>query len=245
MKKEKTVYREIELGGQKLPYELHLGDYKNLNLRVRSNGSIRLSANRRVTMAAIDAFFHANETFILRALDRIAHRAEETDASPWQDGGTVPILGKERTIRVTSGNRNDAWYDDESIFVTVRTETEEEIRGVMRKLLERESERWIKDMSPTVRGLFGNRPVPEHEYRFRFMTSMWGSCCPSKQCVTFNKYLACVPPACIEYVMIHETAHFFELNHSPAFWKLVGEILPDWKERRKALAPYGLWLRKL
>ena len=39
----------------------------------------------------------------------------------------------------------------------------------------------------------------------------------------------------IEYVAAHELAHLMEFNHSPAFWREVGEILPDWRERHERI----------
>ena len=43
------------------------------------------------------------------------------------------------------------------------------------------------------------------------------------------------PPECIEYVVVHEFAHFFQPNHSALFYNEVAAVLPDWKDRRKKL----------
>ena len=39
----------------------------------------------------------------------------------------------------------------------------------------------------------------------------------------------------VEYVVVHELAHLKEMNHSKKFYKVIEEILPDYKERARLL----------
>ena len=47
-----------------------------------------------------------------------------------------------------------------------------------------------------------------------------------------------MPEELLDYVVVHELAHRKEMNHSPGFWKIVEEQLPDYRERRKRLRDY-------
>ena len=40
---------------------------------------------------------------------------------------------------------------------------------------------------------------------------------------------------CIEQVILHELLHFVHPNHSPAFYALLTQLMPDWKERKQRL----------
>ena len=62
----------------------------------------------------------------------------------------------------------------------------------------------------------------------------WGSCSSSGR-LTFSWRLMMAPPEAIDYVVVHELAHLKQLNHSKAFWKIVEEVMPDWKKRRREL----------
>ena len=59
--------------------------------------------------------------------------------------------------------------------------------------------------------------------------------CSSKGNISFSFRLMLYPDAAIDYVVVHELAHLVELNHSPKFWKIVENIFPDYKARRKML----------
>ena len=66
----------------------------------------------------------------------------------------------------------------------------------------------------------------------------WGSC-SAKGNLNFHWKLILMPPAVLDYVVVHELAHRIEMNHSPRFWAQVERILPDYRERRKWLKEKG------
>jgi predicted metal-dependent hydrolase len=70
---------------------------------------------------------------------------------------------------------------------------------------------------------------------FRVMTSRWGSCTAKTRRIRFNSALIYCSQECLEYVIVHELAHLRESNHSPRFWAIVADALPDYKERQKNL----------
>jgi len=66
----------------------------------------------------------------------------------------------------------------------------------------------------------------------------WGACHPAGR-IHLNWRLIQMPAALIDYVVVHELAHLHEPNHSPRFWRRVGDVLPDHKLRRNALRCEG------
>jgi predicted metal-dependent hydrolase len=45
--------------------------------------------------------------------------------------------------------------------------------------------------------------------------------------ITFNVDVVKLPPACLDYVIAHELVHLKILNHSPAYWRMLGRVMPD------------------
>jgi predicted metal-dependent hydrolase len=64
------LQKTIRLGGRDIPYELEIKRVKNINLRIRHNGTVHVSAAKRHTMKQIEALFAANEKMILRSLEK-------------------------------------------------------------------------------------------------------------------------------------------------------------------------------
>jgi predicted metal-dependent hydrolase len=67
----------------------------------------------------------------------------------------------------------------------------------------------------------------------------WGVCDHRTLTVSFHWQLITQPPELVDYVVVHELAHLHEPNHGAAFWRRVGDVMPDCKERRKRLSRRG------
>jgi len=44
-----------------------------------------------------------------------------------------------------------------------------------------------------------------------------------------------LPSVCVDYVVAHELVHLRIPNHSAAYWRMLGRVMPDWKKRRDRL----------
>ena len=62
----------------------------------------------------------------------------------------------------------------------------------------------------------------------------WGSA-SSKGNLNLNYKIIFLPDELADYLVVHELAHLKEMNHSPAFWRIVETYIPDYKRRRKEL----------
>lgn len=71
---QRTEIRHIECDDRELTYILTRKPVKNVNLRIKPDGRILVSANNRVSVAFIEAFIRQKQAFIIAALDKYAER---------------------------------------------------------------------------------------------------------------------------------------------------------------------------
>ena len=62
----------------------------------------------------------------------------------------------------------------------------------------------------------------------------YGSC-SGKNSLCFSCFLADVPEAALDLVVVHELCHIRVKNHGPDFYALLERTLPDWRERKRLL----------
>lgn len=182
--KEPAQYRAA--GGVR--YEFKRKRVKNINLRVRADGSVAVSAPLGAPLAQVDAFVAGRARWIEAARVRALARGEEEQ-------------------RPCSVSREDA--------LALFTQVSDAVFPLFAQVLN------------------GQRPV----LKVRQMKTRWGVCVPAKRQITFSLRLAEKPSAAVEYVVLHEYAHFVRADHSPAFWAVVARYMPDYKARRRLLAP--------
>ncbi|WP_199486582.1 M48 family metallopeptidase [Actinomadura logoneensis] len=71
----------------------------------------------------------------------------------------------------------------------------------------------------------------------------WGSCTMRGR-VNLHWGVMQLPPALVDYVLVHELAHLHHHDHSARFWRQVERAMPDFQSRRSRLKRLGpdLWL---
>lgn len=101
--------------GSEISYELTRKPVKNVNLRVKEDGTLRISANSRVSVRHIEEFIISQQAFIIRAAERINARSAENDI-----GDRVRWLGREYPVRVIANSRECAVLEQEEFRVFTR-----------------------------------------------------------------------------------------------------------------------------
>ncbi len=222
--------------GRSLTFELERKSVKNLNLRIRRDGTIHLSIPKRTTIAAAEAFLKDREDWILQALARIEKRAEAHSIDKTV-GDSLPYLGGMLEILWQKGTpaRVEADMENRRLTVTLPDPTDPDLRAAAVETFEKaESQKLVTALVNRYYPIFAERgvPFPAH-IRIKNIRSRFGSCAPATGSLNFAARLCEYPLPFVEYVVVHELCHFLQANHSAAFWREVERVLPDYRERER------------
>ena len=217
--------RSIVLRGRRVDYELERKRVRRVNLRIRPDGRLAVSAPLLTPTLAVEALLLSRQDWILDKLRLLELRQEDEDA--------VFLWGEKLSLRLEQGGRHSVSRSGDALVLRLKdpSDAEEKRRAL---------EAWQKKLCSERVTALCEQYYPYYKLRgldfpalsFRRMKSRWGSCRPQKGALSFNTRLVELPPDCADYVVVHELAHLRQPNHSASFYAEVARVLPDWRARR-------------
>lgn len=161
----------------------------------------------------------------------------------YQDGDTIKVGAKTYLLKFNFSDRKTHSGKLKNGVINLdlsRGDQETHLQKSIKHLLSRLV---AKDFMPSITRKVNelNRihfQKPIKSVSLKYNQTNWGSC-SSKGNVNLSTRLLFAPEEVIDYVIIHELAHLTELNHSPRFWKLVSDAMPDYREKEKWLKEHG------
>jgi len=223
---------EFTLG--EITVEVVLKNIKNIRLSVLAPaGRARVAAPRRVKMGTLRDFVVSKLGWIRKQQVKMKERLGETPCDDG-DGESQYVWGERYALRVFERNKvPSVALTQEELVLGVRWGTDEKKR---RALLEAWYRDEVKRALPALvakwEPVMGVKVDVTSVWK---MKSRWGSCSPRKRSIRLNSDLARKPPACLEYVVVHEMVHLLEPSHNARFYALMDGFLPGWKAVRQQL----------
>ena len=228
-----TVWRSESIGtlkdaGTTLSYHLKRSSARRtLALQVRETGRIVVQAPQHTPLSAVEAFVRSHLPWLHERLEAVAQRH-----SPWDKGMTLPWLGQSLSldwredgpiVPCTEANRlqlGGAWLD---VPGRVRDWYHEQALEILPARLAVQAARMGVAIPPL---------------RLSDARTRWGSLSAQGR-MGLNWRLVMLSEDLIDYVICHELAHLRQHNHSPAFWREVEALYPDYRLARIRLRSEG------
>jgi predicted metal-dependent hydrolase len=228
--------RETVLEGTRVSYLFQRVRRRSIGFVVGPDG-LEVRAPKWVTLKEVELGLQERGEWVLRKWAEIQERQKNIRQIEWRDGACLDYLGAPIRLRLSPDiGRSELHEGAELKLALPLTAEPSQIRDAVQAWLMRQG-----------RALFEARLnffAPQMGVTWRKLSlsnagSRWGSA-RIDGAIRLNWRLIHLKPDAIDYVVVHELAHLREMNHSPAFWKVVADMLPDHLERRRALQKENL-----
>lgn len=205
---------------------------RRLTLRVAArDGRVTLTVPSAVRAREAMDFAQSKQGWIETQLGKVAPE------TPIEIGGKVPIEGQ--TFEIALAPIRAPRLEGGALLLPKRSAARPgRAIAAFLKLLARERLAVASDFYAAELGTAYNKLT------LRDPRTRWGSC-SARGALMYSWRLAMAPPAVLRYVAAHEVAHLREMNHSPAFWAVVGQLMPDYQHHRAWLRREGTRLQRI
>jgi predicted metal-dependent hydrolase len=229
----------VQYGSQSILFALKYSERKTLAIEVHPDQTVLVIAPQNATLPSIEERVGQRAAWITKQQRQFSHYAPPLPASECISGKGYRYLGRQYRLKLSAGEVEQVrlWQGRLEV-VTAAPQDQQWVAGLI--------EQWYLDRATKIfqsRYQYCTQIVSpygiEHHrgFELRAMPKRWGSCTPRGK-IFLNPLLVSAPKGCIDYVIIHELCHVRVHNHSPRFYRLLENILPDWQVRRDYLNIY-------
>jgi predicted metal-dependent hydrolase len=193
-----------------------------------------------VTVAQIEESIAEREDWIIRKTFEWQEFTRKRDSLrvDWGDGATVRYLGSDITVRLDNSadvTKMGTIFSDSVLRIALPSQaTDEQIKNRVESWLQSRAKVIFAERIPLYSQKLGSAPT---KWGLSSARTRWGSCAQDGS-IRLNWRLVQFPVDIIDYVVAHELAHLKELNHGPEFWRTVGELFPDYEQKRRWLKQF-------
>lgn len=212
---------KIEFENHTIEWNVLYGSRKKLSIHIDSTGHITVKAPNDTSNETIMSAVERHGKRILEKLQAIAAARQAPKTREYQDEGKFLHLGKYYFLHE---------------LIDTKERNEDELKNNLKKFYFSSCKKVVAERVKIYQAQLKVKPKSIEVVESR---TKWGSCSSDKH-LTFNYRLAMAPIEVIDYVVVHELCHLHHMNHDRSFWRRVGSIMPDYKEKEEFLARYGL-----
>ncbi|WP_319760765.1 SprT family zinc-dependent metalloprotease [Maridesulfovibrio sp.] len=237
MGKNRTIMQTLTYGDEKIRYQVcHVpGKKTKVAIHVHPDGSVQVDAPLNAEITQIKEAVQKRARWVMEHLIRNREIRANVLPREYISGESYFYQGRRHQLKVIKNQEQKSQVRLYRGQLQVTTENASPER--VKKLLQR----WYKDRAKAyfekrLLDIVSKTPwqsdVPQ--WRLLTMKKQWGSCSP-KGTLSLNPHLVKAPRECIDYVLTHELCHLQEHNHSPRFYRLLTERIPEWKSVKAKL----------
>ncbi|MES2406952.1 MAG: SprT family zinc-dependent metalloprotease [Pseudomonadota bacterium] len=223
--------RSVNLNGARLDYILKRSNARRtLALTIKDSG-LSVNAPWRLPLTEVERFILYKADWVRAHLD--AAKSVPAPVIHWDDGMLLPYRGSQLRLCCLPSAAGRAKVQDQQLWLPLKpgNAMQEVVLNWYRSAALLYFQTRLQSFLPLLRRAPADLLISNAQTR-------WGSCTRAGV-IRLNWRLIQAPDTQIDYVLAHELAHLAHLDHSPAFWREVARLYPDFAAARAMLHQQG------
>jgi len=229
---------QIEYANKMIDFVVKRKKVKNVNLHVKPDMSIEVTANERVPIEFITDFVKSKGSWILKHVGNFKDvQSIKQSEREYVSGESFKYLGKQYRLRVQEALEEEVVkYFRGFIYLYVKdTNNFNKKAKLMDEWYRKRANIIFNESLEKMYPLIQKYGVEKPNIDVRLMKARWGSALIDNNTILLNSELIKAPKYCIDYVVLHELIHFKYNNHSEKFYQMLFTLMPDWEKRKLIL----------
>jgi len=216
-------------------FQVYYSRRKTLVVQVHCDGNVVVRAPQRTPLWEIEQQVSQRGAWILQHQQRFAS-LPVVSPRQYRTNEIFYYLGQPLRLLLQSGKKSHVnLMQNNLIVVASDLNKQQRLKVQLKNWYRQQAQRvFAERLAQCVQQVAEYGIPPPQSWQLRWMKRRWGSC-TSVGKITLNTALIAAPEACIDYVIVHELCHLIEHNHSPAYYRLLTQVLPDWQQQRQRL----------
>ena len=225
----------VTVKGSVLPVSVSLKKMKQVRLKVFPSGEIKLSVPTGTPEEWIAEYLNDKAGWIEETLEFFIQTRPIEKEKHFVSGSSTRILGRQLTIQVYQARRKQIIREDSVLNVYTPETDQQIIDKQVNNWWQKTSKEYFQDVLNRLYPIVEKHGVQRPDICVKKMRTLWGSCSRTNQKINLNFYLYKASVPCIEYVVLHELAHFLYPYHNKEFFDFITVHMPDWQYRKQQL----------
>jgi predicted metal-dependent hydrolase len=221
--------------GETIRFDIKYKNRKSFGITIDNYGNVEVQAPKGTPIEKVLQLLEEKWEPIQQKLKEMQERMQGPQKKVYEHGESFLYLGKTYPIRVfqdTNITQDHVVFEGDKLHIYVKQLDDEKVKQTLKRFYYKQCKALVEKSISIYQSNFKTKP---RSIRISDSKSTWGTC-DSRLQLTFNWRLAMAPQEVIDYVVVHEMCHMVHLNHDRSFWRLVGKMMPDYKEKENWLA---------
>ncbi len=231
---KRKIYRSQIIQRDDLVFKINYKKISKLYIKIhRNTAELEIIAPVNLSLKIIDDFISQKILWIKKNQQKVINNNLVKNPP---NINQINLLGEIYTLEYLQTSKkpiiNYKNSEDKVIIINYYQElTEKNKTLILEKFYRQELFKILQNLIKKWQEIIG---VEVNFFSIKKMRTRYGTCNARHRRIWFSLNLIHYKIEFIEYVVVHEIAHFFQQNHSKKFYAILDNFLPNWREINKS-----------